>query len=228
MQRAPGLFQTPQQMMGMGNPFGTPMRSPAGSPFGSAPTTPITPGAFNWAEDELRKIQNSDHPRLRFTPSSDTVVTDENGQQVTIPWQQEPEDTIFRRIARDARWNQFLFHGNYFWREILAQYYLPPGRPVEELDVDNGETVLRGKTKLFEVMKNLKADTLKRFTQHVAQAVKDHPELMVITNTDEVKAFFMTRVFNVNNFNFIWFWMKEYMDFEGSQALGQYYIQSKF
>ena len=67
MQRAPGLFQTPQQMMGMGNPFGTPMRSPAGSPFGSAPTTPITPGAFNWAEDELRKIQNSDHPRLRFT-----------------------------------------------------------------------------------------------------------------------------------------------------------------
>jgi hypothetical protein len=63
---------------------------------------------------------------LAFTPTLDTVVT-RDGQEAIIPWQQEPEDTIFRRIAHDARWNQFHFHGNYFWRDILARRTTLPG-----------------------------------------------------------------------------------------------------
>ncbi|KAN0072210.1 hypothetical protein V8E54_009939 [Elaphomyces granulatus] len=190
----------------------------------NAPNTPSN-GALNWAEGELRAIQESHRPRLTFTPTRDTVVTRDD-QELIIPWQQEPEETIFRRIARDARWNQFLFHGNYFWREILAQHYLAPGLTTDDLDVDNGETVLRGKTKLFEIMKNLKSDTLKRFTQHIAQVVVDYPEIMSISTENEIRQFFVDHVFNINTFNFIWFWMKDYLDLENSSDLAKYFVRN--
>jgi hypothetical protein len=38
------------------------------------------------------------------------------------------------------------------------------------------DEVLRAKVKIFDTVKNIKSDTLKKFDSHVAQALKDYPE----------------------------------------------------
>ncbi|KAN0081959.1 hypothetical protein V8E54_003257 [Elaphomyces granulatus] len=87
----------------------------------------------------------------------------------------ESLDSIIRRVSRDTRWHAFLFHGKYYWAEILSQYFLPPGKTKDNLLMDDDE-VLRAKVKIFDTVKNIKSDTLKKFDSHVAQALKDYPE----------------------------------------------------
>jgi hypothetical protein len=58
----------------------------------------------------------------------------------------------------------------------LSQYFLPPGQPQDNFPADD-EEVLRARSKLVDIVRNLKCDTLKKFDSHIAQVMVDHPEL---------------------------------------------------
>jgi len=141
---------------------------------------------------KLDAIQNGPRPRFVY-------------KVPTHPWAREDLDTIIRRVSRDARWHAFLFHGRYYWEDILSQYFLPPGASKDTLSVDDNE-VSRVRTKVFYIVKNIKADTLKRFDLHIDQALDGHPELAVmdLTNPGLVKDFFVTYgiLVHLNTFGF--------------------------
>src|SRR5467141_3896175 len=114
----------------------------------------------------------------QISPSRPGSTTYKMGQEPRFvykvanhPWAKESADSILRRVSRDTRWHAFLFHGKYYWGEILSQYFLPPGKSTENLPVDDDE-VLRAKTKIFDAIKSIKSDTLKKFDSHVDQALK--------------------------------------------------------
>ncbi|KAN0085284.1 hypothetical protein V8E54_001751 [Elaphomyces granulatus] len=121
-------------------------RSHAGTPFDTAAEAVADVNVTNFTiKARLDNIQNG--PRPRF----------------------ESADSTLRRVSRDTRWHAFLFHGKYYWGEILSQYFLPPGKSTENLPMDDDE-VLRAKAKIFDAIKNIKSDTLKKFDSHVDQA----------------------------------------------------------
>jgi hypothetical protein len=112
----------------------------------------------------------------QISPSRPGSTTYKMGQDhasytrwLTIRGPKESADSTLRRVSRDTRWHAFLFHGKYYWGEILSQYFLPPGKSTENLPMDDDE-VLRAKAKIFDAIKNIKSDTLKKFDSHVDQA----------------------------------------------------------
>jgi hypothetical protein len=53
----------------------------------------------------------------------------------------------------------------------LSQYFLPPGQPQDNFPADD-EEVLRARSKLVDIVQNLKCDTLKKFDSHIAQVME--------------------------------------------------------
>jgi hypothetical protein len=82
--------------------------------------------------------------------------------------------------------------------------------------------VLRVKAKILDTSKNLKADTLKRFDNHARQVLKDHPELLTMSlrEPDIAKGFFIDKIWSESTFEYIWFWLKGYLDILKSSELG--------
>ena len=142
-------------------------------------------------------------------------------------WERADADDIIRQALRDTRWHAFLFHGGYYWVDIAAQYFLPPGQSKDDLPDDND--VLRVKQKILDSTKNIKSDTLKRFDTHVKQVLTDHPELLTVSlrESDLVKDFFIDKIWSQSTFEFIWFWIKGYVNIMKSSELGRYYNQRK-
>ena len=159
------------------------------------------------------------------------VISDAQLQQTTNAadgeWERADVNDIIRRALRDTRWHAFLFHGGYYWVDIAAQYFLPPGQSKDDLpdDID----MLRVKQKILDTSKNIKADTLKRFDNHVRQILKDHPELLTMSlgESDIAKEFFIDKIWSQSTFEYIWFWLKGYVNIPKSSELGRYYNQRK-
>ena len=173
---------------------------------------------------KLDVIQDGPRPRFNFKIARDQTATNSQGNGDIDQWTRLSFDSILRRVARDARWNAFLFHGSYYWADILSQYFLPPGQSKDNLPGDD-EEVLRLKTKVLDTIRNLKSDTLKKFTTHVTQAMVDHPELATIDLTipSVGKNFFIDNIWSERNFEYIWFWMQGYVDIGKSSELAKYY-----
>jgi hypothetical protein len=170
-------------------------------------------------KDRLDNLQSGPRPRFSYKMA-------EAGVDGT--WEREDLNLIVRRVQRDTRWHAFLFHGSYYWAEILSQYLLPPGRSKDDLPADD-EIVLRVKNKILDGVKNFKADTLKRFDGHVKQVLEDYPELqtMPLTEPDVAKEFFINTIWSESNFEHIWFWMKNYLNIRKSSELGLYFNKRK-
>jgi hypothetical protein len=166
----------------------------------------------------LTPFRRGKHYKIAEDQSADS----EGGE--IIPWSRESSDSILRQVARDARWHAFLFHGSYYWTEILSQYFLPPGQPQDNFPADD-EEVLRARSKLVDIVRNLKCDTLKKFDSHIAQVMVDHPELGTMNLADPtiIKNFFIDNVWSVKNFEYIWFWMRGYVDMEKSSELAKFF-----
>jgi hypothetical protein len=101
------------------------LKSRAGTPFDtpdlSAAEAVADINVTNFTiKARLDAIQNGPRPRFVYKVANH-------------PWAKESPDSILRRVSRDARWHAFLFHGKYYWGEILSQYFLPPGKSKENL-----------------------------------------------------------------------------------------------
>src|SRR5467141_520813 len=101
--------------------------------FYSFNTTPFS------VRDRLDAIQKGQTPRFSYKIAEDQPTDSEGGE--VIPWSRESSDFILRQVAPDARWHAFLFHGNYYWTEILSQYFLPPGQPQDNFPADDEEVL---------------------------------------------------------------------------------------
>ena len=170
-------------------------------------------------KDKLDKLQGGPRPRFKYEMA-------EAGADGS--WERDSLDKIIRRVLRDARWHAFLFHGSYYWVNIVTQYFLPPGQSKDDLPADDAE-VLRIKAKILGTVNNLKSDTLKRFDSHVKQVLKDYPELltMPLREPDIARGFFINNIWSNRTFDYIWFWLRDYLDIRKSSELGRYFSQRK-
>jgi len=181
---------------------------------------PEAPTATNQAstatvKDKLDELQGGPKPRFKYKMAE---------ARADGIWERDDVEIIVRRALRDARWHAFLFHNGYYWADIVAQYFLPPGQSKDDLPADDDD-VLRIKAKIFDTSRNLKADTLKRFDSHIKQVMKDYPELLTMSlrEPDIAKGFFIENIWSDKTFNYIWFWLRGYLDIRKSSELGKYF-----
>jgi hypothetical protein len=59
--------------------------------------------------------------------------------------------------------------------------------------------------------------------------LEDHPELatMDLASPTLVKEFFIDNVWSISTFEFIWFWMRDYVNLSQSSELGKYFVKRK-
>jgi hypothetical protein len=128
-------------------------------------------------------------------------------------------DTAICRLDRAVRWNTFLVHINLNAHDVIDSVTSRP------LDTDSRDFA-QLRTKFTDNVRSFKNKTVDRFIAHIGELIRQESWL-----THASDAGFKDRLFqkfNYQNWASCFYYMKEYIDFEGGSDLGKWYMENMY
>ncbi|KAI0483357.1 hypothetical protein GGR56DRAFT_686679 [Xylariaceae sp. FL0804] len=135
----------------------------------------------------------------------------------------DPEDENQRKLQRAIRWHLFLFH-----RNIPAMEKALIQGALGEVAADSHE-YLDARRQCLDNQKNFKSNLLTKMVSLVKAHAEEHKLLDIeVTLSATRKAAIVKEAWSPQNFFHMWSYIKGYIDYEKSSALGQYYMRNMF
>jgi hypothetical protein len=135
------------------------------------------------------------------------------------PLTKDELDAAIRRLDRAVRWNTFLVHVNLNSHDVIDSVTNHP------IDAD-GNDFAQLRSKLTDNVRSFKNKTLNRVFTHITELIKHEPWLKDASDSDFKDR--LSQNFNFQNWVFCFYYMKGYIDFDGSSDLGKWYMENMY
>ncbi|KAF1816370.1 hypothetical protein P152DRAFT_454635 [Eremomyces bilateralis CBS 781.70] len=180
---------------------------------GSAGTPPVKSFLILISKETRMKMRS----RLIDGERLDHVTRASEAVSGFVPKEELSE--YIRRLDRVIRWNTFLTHSNINAYNMID--FVTDGK----VAVDASEFwILR--TKILDNVRTYKNKMLARFEIHIKSLIEIEPWIKNM-NEDGLRKRLESK-FNAQNFLFVWYYMKDYIDVDNSAPLGKWFMKNMY